>query len=213
MARTTTVCPKCAYLRKPDDTAPEWECPACGVVYAKFIASADAGAEKPLWQQRQERLTIEKSAAPALPFNVKAAVWIVAGVLSVVYFAYERISSPTVETAGGRNGFPDTPPEMASLQAQAVPRLKPESSARLAKLSSAKVVMFSTSWCPYCAKAREFFQQNGVTYVELDVERDAAAAEFQRKELRTTTVPTIVVGDRLMRGFSAQQLAEELKEI
>lgn len=32
------ICPKCAYERRPTDTAPDWECPACGVVYAKVAA-------------------------------------------------------------------------------------------------------------------------------------------------------------------------------
>jgi glutaredoxin len=34
-----------------------------------------------------------------------------------------------------------------------------------------KVVMYATSWCPYCAKAREFFKRNDVVYTEYDVER------------------------------------------
>ena len=29
-------CPKCLYVRQPDDQAPEWECPRCGIVYQKF---------------------------------------------------------------------------------------------------------------------------------------------------------------------------------
>jgi len=29
-------CPKCGYERKPEDLAPEHECPSCGVVYAKY---------------------------------------------------------------------------------------------------------------------------------------------------------------------------------
>jgi hypothetical protein len=32
------VCKKCEYERKPDDTAPEYECPNCGAVYAKVEA-------------------------------------------------------------------------------------------------------------------------------------------------------------------------------
>ena len=35
-AHPATVCPKCAYARKATDAAPEWQCPACGIVYAKF---------------------------------------------------------------------------------------------------------------------------------------------------------------------------------
>jgi len=32
-----TTCPKCGYSRKPEDTAPEWQCPECGVAYAKVV--------------------------------------------------------------------------------------------------------------------------------------------------------------------------------
>lgn len=31
-----TKCPKCGYVRKPEDQAPDYECPKCGVIYAKY---------------------------------------------------------------------------------------------------------------------------------------------------------------------------------
>ena len=37
-------CPKCHYVRKPTDTAPEWQCPSCGIAYAKFGAVPDGHA-------------------------------------------------------------------------------------------------------------------------------------------------------------------------
>lgn len=30
-------CPKCGYIRRPTDNAPEYECPRCGIVYAKYL--------------------------------------------------------------------------------------------------------------------------------------------------------------------------------
>lgn len=36
-----TTCPKCSYTRKPTDTAPDYACPSCGIVYAKYGAQAD----------------------------------------------------------------------------------------------------------------------------------------------------------------------------
>jgi hypothetical protein len=33
------ICPKCHYQRQPTDTAPQWQCPACGVAYAKLMSS------------------------------------------------------------------------------------------------------------------------------------------------------------------------------
>lgn len=29
-------CPKCTYVRQPEDTSSEGECPRCGIIYAKF---------------------------------------------------------------------------------------------------------------------------------------------------------------------------------
>lgn len=34
--RAAKKCGKCGYIRKSTDTAPDWECPECGVVYEKF---------------------------------------------------------------------------------------------------------------------------------------------------------------------------------
>ncbi len=38
---STTTCPKCSYVRKTTDTAPEFECPSCGIIYAKYDPATD----------------------------------------------------------------------------------------------------------------------------------------------------------------------------
>jgi len=43
------TCPKCAYARQAADTAPDWQCPSCGIAYAK--ASADLATAR-----REERM-------------------------------------------------------------------------------------------------------------------------------------------------------------
>jgi len=35
-------CPKCDYVRKPEDAAPDWQCPSCGIAYQKFRDAAAA---------------------------------------------------------------------------------------------------------------------------------------------------------------------------
>ena len=37
-----TECPKCRYVRQRGDTAPDWQCPRCGIAYEKFAAEAPA---------------------------------------------------------------------------------------------------------------------------------------------------------------------------
>ena len=63
------------------------------------------------------------------------------------------------------------------------------------------VVMYATSWCPYCAKARAYFARTGTAYTEYDIERSAdARAEFKR--LGGRGVPLILVGNEKMAGFN-----------
>lgn len=55
-----TVCPKCGYTRQPGDQAPEYECPACGVVYQKYIqhhaeVEAKAAAARQAAAERERR--------------------------------------------------------------------------------------------------------------------------------------------------------------
>jgi glutaredoxin len=67
------------------------------------------------------------------------------------------------------------------------------------------VVMYATTWCPYCAKARGYFARKGIAYVEYDIEKSAAVnAEFKR--LGGRGVPLILVGTQKMSGFSEQGL-------
>lgn len=37
-----TTCPKCHYTRRSEDTAPDYECPKCGVIYAKAVKLASS---------------------------------------------------------------------------------------------------------------------------------------------------------------------------
>jgi hypothetical protein len=39
------------------------------------------------------------------------------------------------------------------------------------------VILYQTSWCPYCTKAREFLKSTGVSLVEYDIEKDPSRRE------------------------------------
>lgn len=67
--------------------------------------------------------------------------------------------------------------------------------------SAKKVVMYSTEWCGYCKKARKYFQQKGIPFVEYDIEKNATAKR-QYDALGGRGVPVIVFGKQRMNGFS-----------
>jgi glutaredoxin 3 len=63
------------------------------------------------------------------------------------------------------------------------------------------VVMYATSWCGYCARARRLFKDKGVAFTEIDVEAvPGARAEMQRRSGRTS-VPQIFIGERHIGGY------------
>lgn len=68
--------------------------------------------------------------------------------------------------------------------------------------SAAGVTMFSTAWCGYCKLARAYFASKGIPYSDIDVEKTADGRK-RYEELGGGGVPIILVGNRMMQGFSA----------
>jgi glutaredoxin 3 len=63
-----------------------------------------------------------------------------------------------------------------------------------------QIVMYTTTWCPYCARARNLLATKGVTVEEIDVdERPEARAEMSERSGRST-VPQIFIGTRHVGG-------------
>ena len=66
------------------------------------------------------------------------------------------------------------------------------------------IVMFSAAWCGVCKRAKNYFEQEGIAFVEHDVdENQAARAEYLALNPKKT-VPTIKIGNEVVIGFSEQ---------
>lgn len=63
-----------------------------------------------------------------------------------------------------------------------------------------KVIMYATSWCPYCRKARSYFRDKRIAYTEYDIERDRNAKR-RYDALGGRGIPVILVGDKRLDGF------------
>lgn len=56
--------------------------------------------------------------------------------------------------------------------------------------------MYTTSWCGYCHRLKTVLKSAGITYDEVDIEGDAAAAEFVGSvNGGNRTVPTVKFAD------------------
>lgn len=67
-----------------------------------------------------------------------------------------------------------------------------------------QVIMYSTQWCGYCRKARNYFKEKGILYTEYDIE-GSRLAKIEYDQYKGRGVPLIVVGGKTMRGFSANK--------
>lgn len=75
---------------------------------------------------------------------------------------------------------------------------------------STKVVMYGTSTCPYCAKARDYLRERGIAFADYDVQKSPAAREAFSK-LDGKGVPLILIGNRRIDGFMPPVYDEALK--
>jgi glutaredoxin 3 len=67
-------------------------------------------------------------------------------------------------------------------------------------MSAPKVVMYATSWCPYCARARQLLERKGVALEEIDIEAvPGRRAEMMSRSGRRT-VPQIFIGETHVGG-------------
>lgn len=74
------------------------------------------------------------------------------------------------------------------------------------------VTVYSTTWCGFCHQAKKYFDSIGVTYNDINVEEDPAAAEDMVKKSNQMGVPVIEIGEKIIVGFNKPQVDAALKE-
>jgi len=65
----------------------------------------------------------------------------------------------------------------------------------------AKVEMYATMWCPYCARARALLEKKGVRYTEIDIDDEPRRRdEMIRRAAGRTSVPQIFIDGEHIGG-------------
>ena len=73
------------------------------------------------------------------------------------------------------------------------------------------VTIYSTTWCAFCKAAKNYFDDKGVAYTEVNVEQDAEAGQQIAKETGQMGVPVIRIGKELIVGFDRPKIDAALK--
>lgn len=77
--------------------------------------------------------------------------------------------------------------------------------------NTSEIVVYSTVWCPDCKRAKQFFGEQRVPYINIDIEHDAEAMAFvEQTNNGKRIIPTIVFpdGDILAEPSNAELAAK-----
>ena len=67
---------------------------------------------------------------------------------------------------------------------------------------SARVLMYTTTVCPYCTRAKMLLKARGVTEIEeVRIDLDPGRRDEMMTKTRRRTVPQIYIGDTHVGGF------------
>jgi glutaredoxin 3 len=64
----------------------------------------------------------------------------------------------------------------------------------------AKIEIYTTPWCGYCARAKSLLEKKGAAYEETDVMEDAGKRSEMRERSKRTTVPQIFINGQHIGG-------------
>ena len=69
-----------------------------------------------------------------------------------------------------------------------------------------RIVVYSTTICPYCVRAKALLERKGAEYEELHIEGNRELMREMLERSQRRTVPQIFIGDRHVGGY--EDLAE-----
>lgn len=177
------TCPKCGYTRKPDDFAPAWQCPRCGIVYEKYnrenSSLADSYPDRPSSFEKKEPVK-SRDSSTALTGWLLFIVAVL--IISAGLYAYLANDKGSLSVNGAANDEMD-----------------------------GTVVLYSAERCRYCKLARDFLIKQDVAFIEYDVSSsEENSRKFQ--DLKGRGVPLIFVGKKRISGWNQKVLEMALKD-
>ncbi len=120
-----------------------------------------------------------------------------------------------VDRDGNVSYHDQPPPEGSGYRAEEKPiytgeKPKKKNDANVKVVEKFPVVLYSATKCDSCDLARAYLEKRKVPYTEKNVEGDLKLQEELKKKTGTLSVPTILVGEKVMRGYLESLLEGEL---
>ena len=74
----------------------------------------------------------------------------------------------------------------------------------------AKITLYSTPTCTYCAAAKDFFKENKIAYTNKDVTKDQKAHKEMLEKSGSNAVLVIDIDGKILVGFDEDELKSVL---
>jgi glutaredoxin-like YruB-family protein len=74
-----------------------------------------------------------------------------------------------------------------------------------------KIIIYGTSTCPYCAMAKDFFDEKKISYEYKDVGADEDAQKEMMQKSGSMGVPVIDIDGKIIVGFDVPAISKELE--
>lgn len=75
------------------------------------------------------------------------------------------------------------------------------------------VVVYSTTVCPYCVRAKALLKRKGVAFQEIMIDDDRALMREMMERSQRRTVPQIFIGDYHVGGYDDMAELDSLGEL
>ncbi len=76
-----------------------------------------------------------------------------------------------------------------------------------------QIVIYSSTFCPYCIMAKRLLDAKSVSYTELNVDMAPGLRQEMIQKTQRRTVPQIYIGDFHVGGFDDLYALEQNKEL
>lgn len=68
-------------------------------------------------------------------------------------------------------------------------------------IMNANIIIYSTSHCPYCVRAKDLLSRKGASFIEILVDQDDAKRDEMIAKTNLYTVPQIFINEQHIGGF------------
>lgn len=190
------ICPKCRTLRPADASVPDWQCPTCGVAYAK--AGGDASALPAVPAVRRAQAAQATVASDGLLASVPWGKLLACAAIAYgAWLGFHRSSAGTgVGLGSSRLGANPSIEQLAQLAASSQP---------------GDVLMYSATWCPNCTAAKGWMGQYGFKPQVCEIDKDSSCLSALKSLDPQGGVPYLIVkGHHIKDGFDSDEFVAAL---